>query len=222
MIKFSREFFLSKDSFSSFLTRIFSLYSSTFFVSESPFVLLDHRDYLGKCNTILAHFHGDELMMMRTFSKRNMLVMVSKSKDGDLMTKVLTKMGYCVLRGSSSHSGGVALRQMIRLIKRYGYNASLAVDGPRGPIHQVKGGIIQLAYLTQVPIIPVVAHGRRSYRLKSTWNQLAIPMPFSRVDVYYGDPFFVPKNSTKAQREVMRHQLQERMLKLKKQVVDSA
>jgi lysophospholipid acyltransferase (LPLAT)-like uncharacterized protein len=89
---------------------------------------------------ILAHWHGDELAMIHLFSRYKLATMTSTSKDGELVNTIVRWFGGATSRGSSTRGGVGALKGLIRLMQK-GFNASIAVDGPKGPIHKVKPGI---------------------------------------------------------------------------------
>src|SRR5690606_36476314 len=103
---------------------------------------------------LYAHWHGDELVLVGYYSFRRLAVLSSLSKDGTLMAKTLQLLGYEVFRGSSSKGGARGLIGLIRAVKA-GSQAALAVDGPKGPIYEVKPGIVDLAARTGMPIVPL-------------------------------------------------------------------
>ena len=90
---------------------------------------------------IFAHWHGDDLSLLVPFSAEDLTIMVSRSKDGDLLSGVLNRLGYDTVRGSSSKGGKEALREMAGLLEK-GRSMVLTVDGPRGPRARVKPGVI--------------------------------------------------------------------------------
>lgn len=136
---------------------------------------------------VFAHWHGDELLLVGYYSYRKLAVLSSLSKDGTLMARTLTLLGYKVFRGSSSRGGARGLIGLIRAVKD-GYQAALAVDGPKGPIYEVKPGIVELARKTGMPIIPVRARADRAWFIPRAWNKSYLPKPFARIEVEYGRP----------------------------------
>jgi lysophospholipid acyltransferase (LPLAT)-like uncharacterized protein len=86
------------------------------------------------------------------------------------------------------------------------YNVVMTPDGPRPPVYQIQKGIIDLAKLTGRPIIPVSNFTRWKIRLGS-WDRFQIPLPFARIECYYGDPIRVPRDATEDQREELRAKL---------------
>jgi lysophospholipid acyltransferase (LPLAT)-like uncharacterized protein len=133
---------------------------------------------------IYAHWHGDELVLVAYYSYRRLAVLSSLSKDGSLMARTLELLGYQVFRGSSSRGGARGLIGLIRAVKE-GSQAALAVDGPKGPIYEVKPGVVDLAQRTGQPVIPVRTRCDRAWNFPRAWNKCYLPKPFAVVDVEY-------------------------------------
>lgn len=142
---------------------------------------------------LYAHWHGDELVLIGYYSFRKLAVLSSLSKDGSIMAKVLSLLGYQVFRGSSSRSGARGLIGLIRAVKN-GSQAAIAVDGPKGPIYKVKPGIADLALRTNQPIVCLRAYAESSWKIPRAWNQSYIPKPFSKVKIVYANPIFPSQN----------------------------
>lgn len=133
---------------------------------------------------VFAFWHGDQLLVIGPHAHRGLVGMVSRSRDGELLARVLDKLGYQVARGSSSRGGARAARESLRHLQR-GASPALAVDGPRGPRHSVQPGAVTLSALSRRPILYVVAHARPALRLGS-WDRMAVPAPFAAVTIRYG------------------------------------
>ena len=114
----------------------------------------------------------------------------SRSRDGDIASRVVELYGVQAIRGSSSRGGGSALRELIRRAQQ-GVNVGLTPDGPRGPRRVAKSGIVRIAQATRLPIIAFYFTARRKKRLRS-WDQTIIPLPFTRALFLYSDPITVP------------------------------
>jgi lysophospholipid acyltransferase (LPLAT)-like uncharacterized protein len=135
--------------------------------------------------------------------------MVSASKDGAILTEVLKHLGVRTVRGSTSRRGQQALLEMTRWARR-GYDLGITPDGPRGPSGVAQDGVIFLAQLTGLPIMPYSFHLGWKIRLKS-WDRFQIPLPFSRCEVFFGKPIRVPRELSDAERETFRKQLETEM-----------
>lgn len=137
---------------------------------------------------LLAHWHGDELVLMPLIPKYRIATIISTSKDGDLMTWIVSKIGGVSTRGSSTRGGVNALRGLIKLMKQHHFNSSFAVDGPKGPIHKVKPGIFEISRLANAPIFWAGVHVDRYHLFKKAWNKAILPLPFARIKVQWFGP----------------------------------
>jgi lysophospholipid acyltransferase (LPLAT)-like uncharacterized protein len=139
---------------------------------------------------ILALPHCSLFVASAYFRDRDMVTMVSRSGDGALIAGVLDGLGYVTVRGSRTSGGGSALREMARLARNHDQFA-ITVDGSRGPAWRVKPGVIELARLTGLPILPVVAWGP-GIRWPS-WDRLVVPLPFARCTLRFGEPLHIAR-----------------------------
>ena len=115
---------------------------------------------------------------------------VSASKDGGVLARVLEHFGAQPVRGSSSRRGPQALLELTSWAER-GYDLAITPDGPRGPCYVVQPGAISLAQVTGCPIAPSNYHLGWKIRVRS-WDRFQIPLPFSRVFLKFGEPIQVP------------------------------
>ena len=116
---------------------------------EAPDLLarLENREPM-----IFSHWHGDEIVLVYLTRRYRIATITSTSKDGELMNTVIRLLGGVTTRGSSTRGGTSALKGLLRRLKTGGHNCSLAVDGPKGPLHQVKPGVFEVSRLVQAPI----------------------------------------------------------------------
>lgn len=135
---------------------------------------------------LLGFFHQDELCLLNFFKGQNMGVLVSISKDGEIMYQATKNLGYVGVRGSSSKRAVAGLIAAIRKVKD-GYKMAFAVDGPRGPIYKVKDGITAVSSKTGVPIIPARAIASSQKVFEKAWNKAKLPKPFSKIDIHIGE-----------------------------------
>lgn len=138
--------------------------------------------------------------------------LVSKHEDGSYVADAMECVDLTPIRGSSNRGGAAAMKQMLDATSRL--NIAIATDGPRGPHHVVKEGIIFLASQSGRPIMPTGVAATRSWKPWGKWTFLLIPKPFSRVVMVGGAPFFVPPNLSREEREVYRVKLQVEMDRL--------
>ena len=140
-------------------------------------------------NYVLAFWHGSMLLPWYLHRKQNMVALTSKSKDGDLLAKVLKHWKYRVIRGSSSTGGDVALGIMIDYAKNKS-SITITPDGPRGPRHKLKAGAVITAKKSGLPLI-LVGVGIQKKRILKSWDKFEIPKLFTKSVVVYSDPVYV-------------------------------
>lgn len=138
---------------------------------------------------------------------KGLAALISASKDGAFLAAILERFRVQPVRGSSSRRGPQALLELTSWAER-GYALAITPDGPRGPCYTVQEGVMSLAQLTGLPIVPFSFYAHRKIRSKS-WDGFQIPLPFSRCDLSLGKPIQVPRDATDAQREEMRKYLEE-------------
>jgi lysophospholipid acyltransferase (LPLAT)-like uncharacterized protein len=138
--------------------------------------------------------------------------LISASKDGALLSRVLKYFHVAPVRGSSSRRGRQALLELTTHIES-GFNIAITPDGPKGPKYKVQEGIIALAQITGATIIPVSATVNRKWVLKS-WDAFQIPKPFAVCDIHLNKPIQVPREATDAEREGLRAELERRMIEI--------
>jgi lysophospholipid acyltransferase (LPLAT)-like uncharacterized protein len=142
--------------------------------------------------------------------KRNqtpgMAALVSASKDGGFLAAILECFGVQPVRGSSSRRGPQALLELTSWAER-GYDLAITPDGPRGPCYVVQEGVMGLAQVTGLPIMPVSYYLGWKIRPKS-WDRFQIPLPFSRCEMLFGKPVRVPRQASDSEREALRQQLE--------------
>jgi lysophospholipid acyltransferase (LPLAT)-like uncharacterized protein len=136
---------------------------------------------------VFAFWHGDQMLLARVPRRRSTVALVSWSRDGDLQRGVLTALGFCVVRGSTSRAGAAGLKGVVRALSS-GSDAAFAVDGPKGPNRAVKPGAAKAASLAGAQLVPVGSAGSRCLTLARAWDHFLIPLPFSRVVVVLGEP----------------------------------
>jgi lysophospholipid acyltransferase (LPLAT)-like uncharacterized protein len=145
-------------------------------------------------------------MIVHRRHPRKLAALVSASKDGALLAAVLGRFGVEQIRGSTSRRGPQALLELTSLAEQ-GYDLAVTPDGPRGPRYVVQPGVIALAQVTGLPIIPVTCNTRGKVCLKS-WDRFQIPLPFSRCQIMLNERILVPREADDTEREARRQELQ--------------
>ena len=137
---------------------------------------------------ILAHVHGDEAPLLLMVGRYKLATMISTSKDGELINVVYRLLGGKTSRGSSTRGGVSALKGLLQLCKN-GSNSNISVDGPKGPIYEVKPGVFELSRLLKAEIFVGGAYCESSWKFPRSWNQAFFPKPFARVVIVWDGPF---------------------------------
>ncbi len=173
---------------------LYKTYAATYryeLVFEDPadrkifFDALAARDPDPATNLIYACFHQDDLACLPYFAARNICILISNSRDGQILASAVEHMGYQTVRGSS-HRGGVAglLAGMRKVLE--GHKMTIAVDGPRGPIYKVKDGITAVSEKAKRPIVPVRGYPQWKFVFKKSWNRATLPLPFTKIRLVIG------------------------------------
>lgn len=136
---------------------------------------------------LLAHFHGDEGPLLYLAGRYKLSTMISTSKDGEIMNVVYRLLGGRASRGSSTRGGVSALKGLIELSKQ-GSSCNISVDGPKGPIYEVKPGVFELSRILKSEIFAGGAYCESAWRFPKSWNQAYFPKPFARVVIVWTGP----------------------------------
>ena len=153
----------------------------------------------------------DDYIQRRQQAHR-LAAMVSASKDGGVVARILEHFGAQPVRGSSSRRGPQALLELTTWAEQ-GYDLAITPDGPRGPRYVVQEGVVALAQLTGRPIVPASQHLSWKICFKS-WDRFQVPLPFSRAIMRFGEPLLVPREASENEREVLRQELEKRIKNL--------
>jgi lysophospholipid acyltransferase (LPLAT)-like uncharacterized protein len=161
---------------------------------------------------IMAFWHQRLLMMPFLPYQGRMGVMISQHRDGEFIARTVKLFGVDSIRGSTTRGGLAALRGMVRFFKT-GANVAITPDGPQGPRHVVQMGVIELARLTNAPIVPV-AYGVSRRKVFNSWDHFILPLPFSRLAYVWGEPVSVPRESSQEELESKRILVEERLRRI--------
>jgi lysophospholipid acyltransferase (LPLAT)-like uncharacterized protein len=180
-------------------------------------ILFENRDIPEKLKAegkgfIFAFWHGDLFLLTQSRWGSSVIIPASESRDGEIMARLLRRFGYHVVRGSSKRRGARAAIGLIDGL-RSGLLPAIAVDGPRGPLHEVKQGVVYLAGKLKVPIIPVAARAKRHWTFEKSWDKLVIPAPLTDALILYGEPIAV-NGTSDDEIESKRKELERVMLQL--------
>ncbi len=143
---------------------------------------------------IYSFWHNQIFSATHFWRSRGIVVITSQHFDGEYIARIIQAFGYGAARGSSSRG---AVRALLELKKHLQNKTDVAftIDGPKGPVYQVKPGPVFLSQKTGCPILPFHVEPKRCWKLKS-WDRFRIPKPFSPVLMKIGRPLIVTSGTS--------------------------
>ena len=136
---------------------------------------------VGGRNVILAFWHGRLMMMPLIYRGRGITVLISQHKDGELVARTMNGLGIDSVRGSSTRGWLGGVKGLLKAA-RSGRDLAITPDGPKGPKFRAQSGIVQIARVTGLPIIPM-AFGAAKKKLSGAGMPLSFPPPFRGVSL---------------------------------------
>jgi lysophospholipid acyltransferase (LPLAT)-like uncharacterized protein len=154
---------------------------------------------------IYCFWHQCVLPCTVYFRRSYAVILISRSFDGELITRILRMFGFDAVRGSSSRGAREGLLGLKSIIET-GRTAIFTADGPRGPIYQTKMGPIKLAQMTGAPIGAFHLEPEHAWTMGS-WDRFLVPKPFTRIVVSWAQWTRVPADLPAEEFEPKRQQL---------------
>ena len=143
---------------------------------------------------IYTFWHNQIFLATYFWQRRGIVVMTSRSFDGEYIARFIQRFGYGAARGSSTRNATGAIVEMIRLM-RNGCPTAFTIDGPKGPRYVAKMGAVLLAKKTGNPILPFTITANRFWEAKKSWDRSQVPKPFARGHLLIGSPIYVPADA---------------------------
>ncbi|MBC8209031.1 MAG: lysophospholipid acyltransferase family protein [Desulfobulbaceae bacterium] len=174
----------------------------------------EHREVLAGADgpAIGVFWHYELLPVIRVLSHERGTVMVSTSRDAEYVSRLLVRLGFETVRGSRNRGGVQALKGLIKAL-RAGRNVGLVADGSQGPARIAQPGAVLLASRTGAWILPVISSCGRYKRFRS-WDGTILPLPFSRIDFFFGEPYRIERDLDVQGLEKERQLLEEKLNQL--------
>ena len=171
-----------------------------------------------KMPCLYAMWHAHQFCIHGIRHRSKLHVLVSRSRDGEIIADVVERWGFKTVRGSKGKKGAVeATMQMISILKN-GENCAMMVDGPKGPARVVKDGVIKIAKMAGVPIVPVYWYSKNPTFAKfPSWDKMRCPIFSTNLINLYGEPIYVPQDGDEQEEENARIQLQNSLETLEKE-----
>ncbi|UCC40440.1 MAG: lysophospholipid acyltransferase family protein [Candidatus Aminicenantes bacterium] len=161
---------------------------------------------------IFLVWHGRIFIVPYFFRRRKIMPLVSPSEDGEIPAQIMSRWGYRIVRGSSSHVIRKAWNVMIKELQRGG-EVIIVPDGPRGPNREMKLGGLKLAQETGAYLVPFTFSTSRKKFLRS-WDSFLLFYPFSRVVAVYGQPIAIESDLKGDALETERQRIEKLLVQL--------
>ena len=143
-------------------------------------------------SVILSVWHGQLLSVVHDLRKEKFYGIAGTHVDAEIISRIATKWGWNMMRGSSKEKGDVAYKDMINALKQPGNAVFITPDGPTGPARVPKPGGIRAAQATNAAIIPISVHSTRRWGF-TNWDTFYLEKPFGKIFIQYGEPIFFNK-----------------------------
>jgi lysophospholipid acyltransferase (LPLAT)-like uncharacterized protein len=156
---------------------------------------------------IYTFWHNQVFLSTYFWRQRGIVVMTSRSFDGEYIARFIQRFGYGAARGSSTRGATGAVVEMVRLM-RAGCTTAFTIDGPKGPRCVAKMGAVLLAKKTGNPIMPFTITAKKFWEAKKSWDGFQVPKPFARARVDIAPPIYVPPDAGDEELQAKRDELQ--------------
>ena len=208
---FKKNIFNNREKRREFFAEIACFFAENLFRFEKLF-------YFCKCinfpkeKCIFAIWHAHQCGVHACNLQRKTCAMVSSSLDGEIISRAANAVGITTVRGSATRGGANASLEMIRKIKEEDYCGVITIDGPRGPNRVVKKGIIELAKISGVPIVPAVYWSPQKLFLEfNSWDKFRFPLVGTKLVMLFGEPLCVNDDITADEVENIRKRIEDNL-----------
>lgn len=162
---------------------------------------------------ILAFWHGRILLMPYCWNRqKDIHMLISAHRDGQLIARTVGHFGIHTIEGSSSKGGATALRTMLKSLKS-GECIGITPDGPRGPRMRASAGVVNVAKMSGVPVIPC-SFGTTKRKHARSWDRFLIALPFSKGVFVWGEPIHVPKTAKGEELDAYQQQIEDELTRV--------
>lgn len=163
-----------------------------------------HPDFRGPAIFLFWHEYIPFPFYLR--GNCNVAMLLSRHQDAEWLSQAARHMGFRTVRGSTNRGGVAAMREVLRECRTM--NLAITPDGPRGPRRRLAPGAVYLASKLEIPIVPLGFGYDRPWRVRGTWDQFAIPRPFSRARTVVGAAIRVPLGIDRQGLEIARQEVE--------------
>lgn len=158
-----------------------------------------------------AFWHGRLLALSYTHRGQGIRVLVSLHRDGEFIARIIEKLGFSPVRGSTTRGGFKALLEMVTASRKA--DIGISPDGPRGPRWKVQPGATYISSRALIPIVPLTDSASSAWVINS-WDRFLIPKPFSKVVVIVGEAIWVDSDADQQKLEQKNQELEAKLFAL--------
>lgn len=173
---------------------------------------IENSGTLNSENYVLMFWHGKMLCGWWLGKNKNFFGVVSQSKDGEILSRLLLKWKYKLIRGSSSKDSKEVMNQMVEVLKS-GFSLAITPDGPRGPREKMKIGGLIAAVRSNKPVVLCGIHYEKKIVFNS-WDKFELPKPFSKVLIKLSEPKKFQAGLSNDEYERIRQELEDELKQL--------
>lgn len=175
-----------------------------------------------KERAMFALWHAHQCGVFSCNQLGKTVIMVSNSKDGEIISRAANAMGVETVRGSQNRGGAKASLELIKRMNEANCNGALTIDGPKGPKRIVKKGIIELAKMAKVPVVPAIWWSKDKTFMKfKSWDEFRFPTPGNKLVMKFGDPIEIPQELNEEKTEEIRLKIENALNELYKDVKEN-
>ena len=172
------------------------------------------RAVAGSRPVYVGLWHGRLIYSAWYLRRMHPTTLVSQSKDGELIARLLRAWGFTTIRGSSRKGSREALREMMQALEVPGALLAVTMDGPVGPVREAKPGSVALAARQGAVLLPMAGAASRHWTFKKSWDQFQLPKPFGRIFIQFGPPVEITPDMDE---NALARRMGERVTKLEQQ-----
>jgi lysophospholipid acyltransferase (LPLAT)-like uncharacterized protein len=150
---------------------------------------------LGEKKVVITAWHRCAIYLLVKFGSIHPAVLLSSSRDGDLLADFAEKTGVIPVRGSSTRGGKEGSDQLVVFLREGGRVVATVADGPLGPPFRAKPGLVRISQRSGVHLMPITWSANRLWMFQKAWDKMIIPKPFSTIVISASEPYIIPKKA---------------------------
>jgi len=152
---------------------------------------------------VIAFWHCEMLPVWKFFAKTNSYAVVSLNKDGAILSHLLSKWKYRLIRGSSSRGGSDIINKIVNDCDNNIF--LITPDGPRGPRMQCKAGAFVIAQRKNIPLFFIKCETANKKVFSRSWDKFELPLPFTKITLNISTVAITKEMTSEKITELMQH-----------------